>query len=262
MIVRLLKKTLESIGLVVYKAKSIEDYFFFKKSSLAKLNELYLNYLNSKIGDLTTAEFLQKSELDFGGYVYRVKSNIKSKNVVRKDSEFHVGGDRMSIFFHDYSEKYAQYLEFFKLENINLLEIGILNGGGLAIWDRFFDNKKIYGFDYDLSNFLDNFETLKGLGAFKKQTPIVVEFDQFASNNALINSYFKKNLLDVVIDDGNHSDEACVKSFNDLYPYLNNKFVYFIEDNKSAYRHLMNLYEDLNFDIDLNGLTVISRNLN
>ena len=68
------------------------------------------------------------------------------------------GGDRFNKFFHSYHDNYTRYLEpIRKSDRLKIiLEIGILNGTGLAIWDEYFDNKRIYGFDYNLGNFEQN----------------------------------------------------------------------------------------------------------
>jgi hypothetical protein len=89
---------------------------------------------------------------------------------------------------------------------IRILEVGILKGTGLAVWSEYFNNKEIYGFDYDLGNFEDNKSYLIELGAFKDGLPITMFYDQFADNSETLKKTFGDNKLDVVVDDAFHSD--------------------------------------------------------
>jgi len=61
----------------------------------------------------------------------------------------------MSPFRHGYGKCYAEFLKplLMNLENqhITLVEIGILNGSGLAIWCDLFPRARVIGFDIDLS---------------------------------------------------------------------------------------------------------------
>ena len=165
----------------------------------------------------------------------------------------------MNVFFHNYSDKYSQYLEPLRhsKKTIHLLEVGILNGTGLAVWDEYFDSKKIYGFDYDLGNFEQNKSKLLELGAFKKELPTLKFFDQFADNSRTLEEVIGSQKLDVVIDDAYHSDESIINTFDELQEYLSESFVYFIEDNSTAWKKLQIKYPQYKFDYNDNELTVI-----
>ena len=171
------------------------------------------------------------------------------------------GGDRLNVFFHDYSCKYSEYLmPLRKSEDpIKILEIGILKGTGLAVWSEYFNNKDIYGFDYDLGNFEDNKTNLIELGAFKDGLPITMFYDQFADNSETLKETFSDKKLDVVVDDAFHSDESIINTFDELQPYLAEKFVYFIEDNRSAWKKLQDKYPNYRFDYNDDELTVVTR---
>ena len=84
------------------------------------------------------------------------------------------GGDRMSPFYHGYGETYAEFLKPFlanRMKRITLVEVGILNGSGLAIWCDLFPNARVIGLDLDLSNFERNRPFLESKGAFEKNPP-------------------------------------------------------------------------------------------
>jgi hypothetical protein len=165
----------------------------------------------------------------------------------------------MNVFFHDYSSKYSEYLSPLRQSDlIRILEVGILKGTGLAIWSKYFDNKEIYGFDYDLGNFEDNKSNLIELGAFKDGLPITMFYDQFADNSETLYKTFGDKKLDMVVDDAFHSDESIINTFDELQPYLAEKFVYFIEDNISAWKKLQDKYPNYRFDYN-DDLTVVTR---
>jgi hypothetical protein len=167
----------------------------------------------------------------------------------------------MNVFFHDYSSKYSEYLSPLSQSDdlIRILEVGILKGTGLAVWSKYFKNKEIYGFDYDLGNFEDNKSNLMELGAFKDGMPITMFYDQFADNSETLKKTYGDKKLDVVVDDAFHSDESIINTFNELQPYLAEKFVYFIEDNRTAWKKLQVKYPNFRFDYNDDELTVVTR---
>lgn len=224
-------------------------------------NKFYKETLQNRLESLSDPEYLQYLELKFGGYVTNVSPTIVKSDVVRIKGTGHTGGDRMSMFFKNYSKIYSKYLKPLRHSNkpIQLLEVGILKGNGLAMWEEYFDNKKIYGFDYDLGNFEQNKSNLLELGAFKKELPTVKFYDQFVENSKTLEETFGSQKLDVVIDDAHHSDEAIINTFDELQKFLSESFVYFIEDNNTAWNILQIKYPKYNFDYNDNGLTVVTK---
>ena len=65
--------------------------------------------------------------------------------------------------------------------------------------------------------------------------------------------------MDVVIDDAFHSDESIINTFDELQPYLAEKFVYFIEDNSTAWKKLQVKYPSYWFDYNDDDLTVVTK---
>jgi hypothetical protein len=154
-----------------------------------------------------------------------------------------LGGDRMSPFFHGYGEYYEEFLKpflFCSEERLTLVEIGILNGSGLAIWCDLFPNARVLGFDLDLSNFEKNRSFLESQGAFSKNKPELFEFDQLDLPKAqtILQNVLGDVKVDIAIDDGCHSLESINITFKALKPHLNRSFVYFIEDNFDTYDFL------------------------
>jgi hypothetical protein len=177
-------------------------------------------------------QWLALSELRYGGY----KPGVASEN--------NRGGDRMSPFdghiCHGYGFSYAEFLKPWmvrRMEPLILVEIGILNGSGLAMWCDLFPNARVIGLDLDLRNFNNNRAFLESHGAFSKNAPELFEFDQLDLPKArnVLRDVLGDTRVDIAIDDGCHSLESIKITFEALKPHLNSNFVYFIEDNFETY---------------------------
>jgi hypothetical protein len=248
-------------NLPIVKKYGIEIYDRFdhcnKKSQLAhKFYEYY--FRNRDLDDLNDEEFLQYLEIKFGGYITDVEATIGDESVIQLDKGKHTGGDRMNVFFHDYSRYYSKYLNRIRNKKIVLVEVGILRGTGLAIWESYFSQLTLYGLDYDLGNVRNNMDYLKKCGAFSKAEPKLIFYDQFANNYRQLKQEFNELKLDVIIDDAFHSDKTAISTFKELMPYFAEEFVYFIEDNKTAYLKLRKEFPNYSYDYNGNELTVIT----
>lgn len=192
---------------------------------------------------MTTLEITLKDlEEHFGGLQKNVVRNKISK-LTPSDVKFNpdgmTGGDRMTQ--HGYAKHYAKHLLTFvnnQTTPYTILECGILKGTGLAVWSTLFPNATIIGLDIDLSHTKNNLDFLKSKGAFKNNKLELYEFDQFADNKLYIKEILKERKIDIVIDDGFHSDFTILNTLECLTPYLSNNFCYFIEDNKTVYSKL------------------------
>lgn len=88
-----------------------------------------------------------------------------------------------------YNEKFSKL----KNENINILEIGVLYGDSLKLWDDFFTNAKIYG--ADIQNITRH--------SYSEKVNLIFEnayCEQFLEKMKASNLYF-----DIIIEDGPHT---------------------------------------------------------
>lgn len=143
------------------------------------------------------------------------------------DSE---GGDKGSFFCHvgttenlahEYTYVYEKYMEGYRKEELNMLEIGICSpfypGASLRSWYRYLEKANIFGIDIvDCSNF-DN---------ERVRTSVVNQ----TSSVELKNFVADMPNFKFIIDDGCHDDTAIIISLGSLFPKLESKGVYFIED--------------------------------
>ena len=238
-----IKKRIAKIALLESKLnRALEYYYFYLANSDPSPDDLPL--------------LLQKLEAKFGGYINHVEATVDAVQVNRIYPGTHTGGDRMNILFHDYSLIYSEYIASKKNLPISLLEIGILKGTGLAVFSKFFDKTTIIGFNHDTGIFENNYQNLLNLGAFEKGAPIVRFFDQFSDNTEMLQATLVGNSLDIVIDDAFHSDESIINSFIELRPYLSAEFVYFIEDNRTAWKKLSKRFPEYDFN-NFGEITVV-----
>jgi len=119
------------------------------------------------------------------------------------------------------SDKWSSYLDFYddKLwylqdSKINLLEIGVQNGGSLETWSRYFwKAEKIVGIDVDSKcadlKFDDN-RIQVVIGDAK-----TVELE---------------DTFDIIIDDGSHQAADIIANWQHWWPKLNDGGVYVVED--------------------------------
>lgn len=261
LIIKLIRYPFNLIGLQIVRVSTLRSLYQKHRETFNAAKEFYKFSLENRFYELTDSEYLQFLELKYGGYITDVPATISPIDVSRIYAGNHTGGNRMNIFIHNYSEKYSQYLKPLRYSDktIVIVEIGILKGTGLAIWDEYFDNKVIYGFDYDLGNFEQNKSKLVELGAFQTSMPIIKFFDQFSDNSETLKETFRIEKIDIVIDDAYHSDKSIINTFNELQPYLDEKFIYIIEDNRTAWKKLKIKYPHYNFDYNDDQLTVVTK---
>lgn len=130
--------------------------------------------------------------------------------------------DKWSLYLEEWDRLFAPYQN----KPINLLEIGILNGGSLEVWgDYFLKAKNLIGCDINPKcNQLEySDERIKIIVGDANTDEIEKKISQLASN------------FDIIIDDGSHKSSDVIKSFAKYFPYLTDGGIYIIEDLHSSY---------------------------
>lgn len=125
-------------------------------------------------------------------------------------------------YFHIYNKFLAPFV--LKGQPINLLEIGINNGGSLEVWNEYLPKgSRVTGVDID-----------ERCGELKYNEDVEV-FISDASDEKFVNKEFKDKKFDVIIDDGSHICGQVIKSFEMLFEKLNFGGLYIIEDVHTSY---------------------------
>ena len=159
-------------------------------------------------------------------YTHKHNHGVSSPPINSKTEQ---GGDRFHT--NQYGKLYNKYLTPYVNTNCVYVEIGILSGTGLAVIDKYLVNPQIYGFDIYTKNFYDNLNNLKDKGAFENQDPNIYEFDSYTPDTVLANNLFKSKKINLIVDDGHHTEESIIKATGCFLPHLNTEnFTYVIED--------------------------------
>jgi len=144
---------------------------------------------------------------------------INLKNLY-KNNEGKVS-DKWSSYIEKYDEKFLKYKDL----PINLLEIGVQNGGSLEIYSKYFSKaKNIIGCDVN-----PKCENLK----FDDQKIKIVVGN--ANHESIKNQIIKFSEFDIIIEDGSHTSLDIVSSFCKYFNYLKDGGLYIIEDIHCSY---------------------------
>jgi predicted O-methyltransferase YrrM len=130
---------------------------------------------------------------------------------------------------HPYTLFYDSLFKNKRNDILNIAELGILHGSSLRMWQEYFKNSKIYGFEYD-NNLIDNFKkkydneriTLSNIDVSKKDSIIKV----FGELNIV---------YDIIIEDTTHQFDDQIRVIENIYPYLKPGGILIIEDVFKSY---------------------------
>jgi len=137
---------------------------------------------------------------------------------------FRENNKRLIHKWHHYFDVYDRHFSRFRDQEINILEIGVSQGGSLQMWKDYFGPKaRIYGIDID--------ERCK---QFEEENITIYIGSQ--ADPKFLNSV--KSLiprLDILIDDGGHSMKQQIVSFESLFDHIKENGVYLCEDCHTSY---------------------------
>lgn len=140
---------------------------------------------------------------------------------------------------HDYIPYYEQTFSSRRTENLNVLEIGVLFGGSLKMWEHYFENSKIYGvedFSQQDGQWHYQYEPVDGDAVMEdvNSHERITLFNFDCENLNHIQEHFGDLKFDIIIDDANHKLTQQMKNFENYIPYLNDGGVYICEDVQTS----------------------------
>jgi hypothetical protein len=152
-----------------------------------------------------------------------------------KLSEIHTNFKTDKGTAHSYINWYEQTFEDRREESLNILELGVLFGGSLKMWEHYFSNSMIYGIE-DFSQKdgqwhyqfepLDVDSIMEDLNSYDR-----ISFMNFDCEDSFkIKENLKDIKFDIIIDDANHKVEQQKLNFQNYYPYINEGGIYICED--------------------------------
>ena len=128
-----------------------------------------------------------------------------------------------------YFDVYELYFEKYRNKPVNMLEIGVAGGGSMQMWKSYFGKKAfIFGV-----NIIQKKKELE-----EEQIKIFIG-DQ-ADRTFLKGLRQQLPKLDIILDDGGHTMEQQINTFEELWPHLKEGGVYICEDVHTSYQKTYN----------------------
>jgi predicted O-methyltransferase YrrM len=151
---------------------------------------------------------------------------------------------------HPYTLFYDGLFKNKKNMPLNIAELGILDGASLCMWQEYFTNSEIYGFEYNeqlINNFKENFDNDR----------ITLSNIDVTNKESIENSFSELNVLyDIIIEDTTHQFEDQIRVIENTYQYLKPGGMMIIEDIYKSYdensyinrlRPILNNFQDYYF---------------
>jgi hypothetical protein len=131
---------------------------------------------------------------------------------------------RLAQKWGNYFEIYDRHFSRFRNTDVQIVEFGISHGGSLQMWKQYFGSKaKIYGVDIN-----PHCKKLE-----EEQVEIFIgdqEDREFLKSLAA-----KVQRIDILIDDGGHTMEQQINTYEELFPFIDKNGVYLCEDIHTSY---------------------------
>ena len=132
---------------------------------------------------------------------------------------FFANPGRLMSKWHHYFEIYHRHLAQFRGRSPVVLEIGVLHGGSLEMWQRYFGpGTRVVGID-----------VIPECKRLEDEATTILIGDQ-ADRRFLAEVRSRVPHIDIVIDDGGHQMTQQIAAFEELYPHLQPDGVYLCED--------------------------------
>ena len=143
---------------------------------------------------------------------------------MKKILKYFKSSPKYSIKWSNYFEIYANILNKYINKKVTLVEIGVGNGGSLFMWKKFLGKKaNIIGVELN-----PEAKKLEKYG-FK-----IFTGDQ--SDPTFWKSFYKKiKKIDILIDDGGHTNLQQITSLMESFNHINNNGIIIVEDTHTSY---------------------------
>jgi len=143
-------------------------------------------------------------------------------------------------YHHNYIEVYAQIFEPMCATATRVLEIGVLRGDSMRLWEGYFPNAHIFGLDIKDTSSNDTDRITTFIADQSSRSDLTAFLEQYSGD------------FDVIIDDGGHRMHMQQISFGFLFPYVRPGGLYVIEDIHTSFP---NLYPGYDVDADQKNTT-------
>lgn len=132
---------------------------------------------------------------------------------------------KLSCKWSSYIEKYEELFLKYKEKKVNILEIGVQNGGTLEIYSKYFKEcQNIIGVDIN--------PKCQNLKYSDDRIKVIIGN---INDNEIKEQILNLPKFDIIIDDGSHSSQDIIKTFILYYNHLNDDGIYIVEDLHCSY---------------------------
>jgi len=138
--------------------------------------------------------------------------------------------------FHHFTPIYDEILKPLKNKKLKFLEIGVLYGSSLKMWEEYFLNASIYGADIFDKEKIKELQQIQDGGIYKNNI-----FDEIRTTIIQLNQENKEELTalpdgwDIIIDDGGHTMFQQQITLSVLFHKLKSNGIYILEDLHTSY---------------------------
>ena len=130
---------------------------------------------------------------------------------------------------HPYTLFYDGLFRNKKDDNLVIAELGILEGSSLRMWQEYFPNSSIYGFEYN-NQLINNFKN-----SYNNDRITLYHVD-VTNSNSIKTAFSNLDILyDIIIEDTTHQFEDQIRVIENTYQYLKPGGVLIIEDIFKSY---------------------------
>lgn len=218
----------------------IKDFFFsFKNINLNLIEK------GKKLKTITTSisvlyKFLILDSL-FYNFFYKKNLDKKNKELFDKDLNHLFRFFNSYKIEHEYSKIYEKYFENFRNEEVNILEIGIAKGDGLASFFYYFPNSKLIGLDNNPFRIRYKSNRIRHI------------FTDISSKKILSNlSKHINEKFDIIIEDCSHKLIDQILCFSHMFYKLKDGGYYIVEDLN--FPEINKMHNPTNEDLNLKNI--------
>lgn len=212
----------------------------FSKEILERLTKRYgvpeekiVSYLDSVIlrkGEIYnwgSMKFKEEPDTDTITFGKEIGNKLESESLNDLEKFYFYGNHRVINKWMHYFEAYERFFSQYRGRDLTILEIGVFKGGSLQMWRDYFKNScnkvTVYGIDInpeckcledeDIKIFIGSQEDRDFLRKVKKEIEKV----------------------DILIDDGGHTMNQQIISFEELFDLVSDSGMYLCEDLHTSY---------------------------
>jgi SAM-dependent methyltransferase len=129
-----------------------------------------------------------------------------------------------------YFDVYYRYFAKYAGKEVHFLEIGVQSGGSIELWKAFF-GPGLHYYGVDINPYTKPLFESQG-------PPSIKVFVGSQSDRAFWQSQVLPNVpkLDIVLDDGGHTMEQQIVTFEEVYKHVKPEGIYIVEDCATSYR--------------------------